>query len=164
VDEHFLEFWGHVLLTAAKGQRQLDELARWMSQGMSGVGDLTAMFRRIYGLGSDSSVNGENWRAACDSFGKAYRAYLDALEVVPKTEYLALKRQLEELQAKAEDQEAALRRLRLELSESRMTQGDVVRGFQELVRVQSEQFQELTESFPRFFFGRRTDREDPGKS
>jgi hypothetical protein len=161
VDEHFLEFWGHLLLSAAKGQRQLDEFSRWMSQGMRGFRDLTAMFRQFYGLGSDSPADGENWTTACSSFEKAYRSYLDILEVVPKTEYMALKKQMEELRKKAEDQEAALRKLRLELSESRMAQGDVVRGFQELIQVQSDQFQELTESFSRFFAGRRTHKDEP---
>lgn len=138
----------------------MEEFSRWMSQGMCGFHDLTAMFRMIYGLSSDSALNSDNWKAACDSFGKAYRAYLEALDVVPKTEYRALEKQLEELQKKAEDQETALRRLRLELSEARMAQGDVVRGFQELVRIQTDQFQELTGSFSRIFSGRRPDQED----
>jgi energy-converting hydrogenase A subunit M len=76
---------------------------------------------------------------------------------------MALKKQLDEFQKKAEDQEGDLRKLRLELSESRMAQGDVVRGFQELIQVQNEQFQELTDSFSRFFAGRRTDKVDQKK-
>lgn len=155
-----MEFWGNALLSAAKGQRQLDELSRWMSQGMSGFRDLTAMFRRFYGLGNDAPADDENWKTACRSFNKAYKAYLDALGVVPKSEYTALKEQMEGLRQKADDQEAALRKLRLELGESRMAQGDVVRGFQELVQVQSEQFQVLTDSFSRLFSGQRTDEDD----
>ncbi len=150
-----MEFWGHFLLSAAKGQRQLDEFSRWMSQGMRGVHELTAMFREIYGLSTDSGLNPENWQAACDSFGKAYRAYLEALDVVPRSEYTALRVRLEESQRNVEELESALRRLRLELSEARMAQGDVARGFQELIRVQTDQFQELTESFSRLFSIRR---------
>lgn len=163
LDKHFLEFWGNFLLSAAKGQRQLDEFSRWMSQGMSGFRDLTAMFRQFYGLGSERPGEDEDWKTARNSFEKAYRAYLDTLGVVPKSDYMTLKKQLEELQKKAEDQEANLRKLRLELSESRMAQGDVVRGFQELIQVQSEQFQELTDSFSRFFADRRTDKVDQKK-
>jgi hypothetical protein len=155
-----LEFWAHLLLSAAKGQRQVDEFSRWMAQGMSGLHDLTTLFREIYGLNSDSALNRENWQAACDSFGKAYRAYLEALDVVPKTEYMALKSQLEESQRKVQEQETALRKLRLELSESRMAQGDVARGIQELVRIQADQFQELTESFSRFFSNCQPDQKD----
>lgn len=164
MDEHFLEFWGNFLLSAAKGQRQLDEVSRWMSQGMRGFSELTDMFRQFYGLGSESAANSENWKTACSSFEKAHKAYLDALGAVPKSEYTALKMQLEALRKKVGDQEAALRKIRLELSESRMAQGDVVRGFQQLVQVQSEQFQELTDSFSRFFPGPRVDQDDREKS
>jgi len=163
LDKHFLEFWGNFLLSAAKGQRQLDEFSRWMSQGMSGFRDLTAMFRQFYDLGSERPGEDTDWKTARNSFEKAYRAYLDTLGVVPKSDYMTLKKQLEELQKKAEDQEATLRKLRLELSESRMARGDVVRGFQELIQVQSEQFQELTDSFSRFFADRRTDKVDQKK-
>jgi hypothetical protein len=161
LDRHFLEFWGNFLLSAAKGHRQLDEFSRWMSQGMSGVRDLTDMFRRLYGLGSESPREDEDWKTARASFEKAYQAYLDMLGFVPRSDYNALSERLEALQKKAGDQETALRKLRLELSESRMVQGDVVRGFQELIQVQSEQFQELTDSVSRFFAGRRTDKDDP---
>ena len=163
MDKQFLEFWGNFLLSAAKGQRQLDEFSRWMSQGMSGLRGLTDMFRQFYGLGNEGPGDDVDWKTARNSFEKAYRAYLDTLGVVPKSDYMALKKQLEALQKKAQDQEAALRKLRFELSESRMAQGDVVRGFQELIQVQSEQFQELTDSVSRFFTGRRTDKVDQKK-
>lgn len=163
MDEKFLEFWGHFLLAAAKGQRQLDEFSRWLSQGMIGFSDLTAMFRQFYGLGSEAAGKEKDWKAARSAFENSYRAYLDTLGVVPKSAYMDLQRQLEALQKKVQDQEAALRKLRLELSESRLAQGDVVRGFQELIQVQSEQFQELTASFRRFFPGRPPNRNDPEK-
>jgi hypothetical protein len=154
LDKHFLEFWGNFLLSAAKGQRQLEEFSRWMSQGMSGFRDLSRLFQQFYDLGSERPEGDQDWQTARASFEKAYRAYLDALGVVPKSDYLALQKELEVLRQHSEEQEAALRKLRLELSESRMAQGDVVRGFQELIQVQSEQFQELTESFNRLFTGR----------
>ena len=154
MDKNFLEFWGNFLLSAAKGQRQLEEFSRWMSQGMSGFRDLSQSFQQVYGLGSERPEGDEDWKTARTAFEKAFKAYLDALGVVPKSDYLALQKQLEELRQQTEGQEAALRKLRLELSESRMAQGDVVAGFQELIQVQSEQFQELTESFNRLFTGR----------
>jgi hypothetical protein len=154
MDTQFLEFWGHFLISAAKGQRQMEDAARWLSQGMSGVEDLTAMFRRFYGLGGEPAGGGETWETARRSFETAFRAYLAALGCVPRSDYDALQRQLEELRQTAGQQEAALRKLRQELGESRMAQGDVVRGFQELIQVQSDQFRELTDSFSRLVSGR----------
>lgn len=127
---------------------------------MSGFQGLTDLFRQFYGLDNEVRGDAADWVTARSSFEKAYRAYLDMLGVVPTSDYMALKKQLDELQKKARDQEAALRKLRLELSESRMAQGDAVRGFQELIQVQSEQFRELTDSVSRFFAGRRTDKDD----
>lgn len=163
LDKHFLEFWGNLLLSIAKGQRQLDDVSRWMSQGMSGFHDLAAMFRQFYGIGSTPPGGDEDWKAARDSFKEAYSAYLDTLGVVPKSDYMALKGRLEELQKKTDDQEAVLRKLRIELGQSSLAQGDVVRGFQELIQVQSEQFQELTESFTRLFGNQRADHVDQKK-
>jgi hypothetical protein len=151
VDKQFLEFWGNLLLSAAKGQRQLDEFSRWMSQGMSGFRDLTAMFQQFYDLEVEKAAGDERWDSARNAFTKAYRAYLDSLGAVPRSEFTALKKQYEELKKTAEDQKATLHRLRMELSESRMAQGDVVRGFQELIQVQSEQFKQVADSFSRFF-------------
>lgn len=152
MDKHFIEFWSHLFLSAAQGQRQMDEFGRWLSQGMRGVGELTAIFQRCYGL-SATGIESE-WKTARGSFEAAFRAYLDALGCVPKSDYVALQTELQELKQKTEEQEAALRRLRQELGESRMAQGDVLRGFQELIQVQSEQFRELTDSFSRLVTGR----------
>lgn len=153
MEKPFLEFWGNFLLSAAKGQRQLDEFGRWMSQGMRGFHDLTAMFRQCYGLGNERPEADWDWKTARSSFETAFRAYLDTLGFVPKSDYMALHVQLQELRQKIEQQESDLRRLRLQLGESRMAQGDVVRGFQELIQVQGEQFREVTESFSRFLAG-----------
>ena len=50
MDSQFLEFWGNYLLAAASGQKQLEDLNRWISQGFSGCDELTAMFNKFYGL------------------------------------------------------------------------------------------------------------------
>jgi len=153
MDKQFLEFWGNLLLSAAKGQRQIDDMSRWMAQGMKGFQDLNAMFFKFYGLESPDTADPGLKKTAEASFQKAYRAYLDAMGVVPKSDYTALKKQFDALQTKVADHESTIRNLRLELSESRLSQSDTMRGFQELIQVQSDQFRELTESFGRYFTG-----------
>ncbi|RPJ72785.1 MAG: hypothetical protein EHM15_08445, partial [Desulfobacteraceae bacterium] len=149
MDRHFLEFWGNLLLSTAAGQRQVEEFARWMEKGMRGVAEMEAMFRRAYGFGSEGREDAETLNKARTTFEQAYRAYLDALGVVPKSDYLKLQEQCAELRRKVQEQEATLRKLQLELSRSQMAQGDAVRGFQNLIDVQCRQFSELTESFSR---------------
>ena len=50
MDKNFLEFWGNFFINAAKGQQQLEDMGQWMSQGFKGFEELTAMFRKCYGL------------------------------------------------------------------------------------------------------------------
>jgi hypothetical protein len=164
MDKHFLEFWGNFMLSAAKGQRQVEEFSRWISQGMTGFEHLNAMLGKFYGLGSRDPHAPESWKAVHTSFEKAYRDYLNVLGLVPKMEYADLEKRLAKLREEIEERDDVIRKLRLELSASRMSQGDVVRGFQGLVQVQSEQFQKLTESFNRFFSGDQIEKKDTTKS
>ena len=154
MDKHFLEFWGNLLLAAAKGQAQLQDLSHWMDQGMSGSQPLNELFRKFYGVDRQTQAADPLFETARRAFEEAFRAYLKALGAVPQSDYAVLEKQREALQKITDEQEALIRKLRLELSESRLAQGDVVRGFQELVQVQSEQFQKLTESVGGFFAGR----------
>ena len=151
MDKQFLEFWGNLLLSAAKGQRQIDEFSRWMSQGMKGFQDFNDMFQKFYGLEDTEAADPDMWTSAQSTFRDAYKAYLDSMGVVPQSDYTDLKQQFEALEKKVSGQEKTIRNLRLELSECKLSEGDTVRGFQELIQVQSDQFQELTDSFSRFF-------------
>ena len=75
MDRHFLEFWGNLLLTAAKSQKQLEEMAKWIQQGFSGFEDLTAMFHKSYGLDrltEGSSDYLKRWKKAEADFRKSY--------------------------------------------------------------------------------------------
>jgi hypothetical protein len=36
MDRHFLEFWGNFLINAAKGQKQMEDMSKWMQQGFEG--------------------------------------------------------------------------------------------------------------------------------
>ncbi|CAB5134460.1 hypothetical protein D3OALGA1CA_3457 [Olavius algarvensis associated proteobacterium Delta 3] len=159
MDRQFLEFWGNFLLSAAKGHRQVDDMSRWMAQGMKGVQDLNDMFRKVYGLEQAPGSDPDMLTSAQSAFQNGYKTYLEAMGVVPKSDYTALKRQFEALQQQAEEHETTIRNLRMELSECKLSQGDTVRGFQELIQVQSDQFRELTDSFGRFFSGSADDEE-----
>lgn len=163
MDKQFLEFWGNFLLSAAKGQRQVDEFSRWMSQGMEGFQDLNDMFRKFYRLDDTEAADPDMWTSAQSTFRDAYKAYLDSMGVVPKSEYTDLKQQFEALKEKVSEQEKTIRNLRLELGESKLSEGDTVRGFQELIQVQSDQFRELSDSFSRFFSSAAEDEKEKKK-
>ncbi len=155
MDRHFLEFWGNFLINAAKGQKQLEDMSKWMQQDFEGFDELTGMFNKFYGLEhmeKDTPVYTETWKEASESFQKSFKDYLRLMGVVPKNEHLTLVKKYEELKEKVAAHEETIIHLRMLLEEKKAeTQGELVQGFQEIIEKQSEQFQETMETFDRFF-------------
>jgi hypothetical protein len=147
MDKNFLEFWGHLLLNAAKGQKQLEEMAKWMQQGFSGFEQLSAMFRKCYGLEAKSGDDASMRLKAEADFQKSFRDYLSLFGVVPREEHLALVKKYEELRQKVAAQEETIKHLRMLLEEKGFDQSKVISGIQELMLEQGDQFRKLMESF-----------------
>ena len=146
MDSQFLEFWGNYLLAAARGQKQLEDLNQWISQGFSGSEELTAMFKKYYGLErprKEDSDSTKVWQKAATDFHKSFNAYLDLMGVVPRDKYLALEQKCTALQNKVADQEETIKLLRSLLTEEGTYQGETVKVFQDLVNKQSDAFETL---------------------
>lgn len=157
MDKNFLEWWGNFLLSVARGQRQMDDMDRWLSQGFKGFPDLTAMMKRAYGVADDARKEPDaaaQWRKANEQFLESYGEFLDGMGVVPKADHLRLVKKYEALKEKAAEQEETIRHLRM-LKEERAPGGEeqeaAVQGFQEILQRQTEQFQELMGSLSRFY-------------
>ena len=148
MDRHFLEFWGNFLINAAKGQKQIEDVAKWMTQGLKGFEDLTAMFRKFYGLdrlseGAPDYV--KTWEKAAKDFQKSFRDYLDLFGVVPRQEHLELVKKHETLKNKVADLEETIKHLRMLMGNKGADLGEIVKGYQDLVKKQTDQFQRLME-------------------
>ena len=146
MDRQFLEFWGNYLLAAAKGQKQLEDLNQWISQGFSGFQELTAMFSKFYGLDrspEEDTDSSKAWQNAAADFRKSLNAYLDLMGVVPSDKYRQLERKYATLQEKVNEQEETIKVLRKLLAEEGTYQGETVKVFQDLVNKQSEAFETL---------------------
>jgi hypothetical protein len=155
MDRHFLEFWGNFLINVAKGQKQMEDMSKWMQQGFEGFDELTGMFKKFYGLEhmeKDTPTYMETWKQASENFQKSFKDYLRLMGVVPKDEHLALVKKYEELKEKVAAQEETIKHLRMLLEEKKVeTQGELVQGFQEIIEKQNEQFQETMETLSKFF-------------
>ena len=146
MDRQFLEFWGNYLLAAAKGQKQLEDLNRWISQGFSGFEELTAMFNKFYGLEHPPQKNSDSakaWENAAAGFRNSFNAYLDLMGVVPRDKYQALEQKCAALQKKVADQDETIKILRSLLTEEGTYQGETVKVLQNLVNKQSVAFETL---------------------
>jgi hypothetical protein len=150
MDKRFLEFLGHSLIHAAKGQQQMENLTQWITQGLRGFEDLTTMFRESYGLNrwtENSPDYLKAWQQATDEFKKSYEDYLRLFGVVPKQAYIELERKYQDLKEKTAAQEETIKQLRILLQEKGVDGGEVVKAFHGLMKKQTEQFQDLMKSF-----------------
>jgi uncharacterized coiled-coil protein SlyX len=149
MDSQFLEFWGNYLLAAARGQKQLEDLNQWISQGFSGFEELTTMFQKYYGLErprQEDSDSTKVWQKAAADFHKSFNAYLDLMGVVPKDRYRALEQKYTALQEKTAEQEDTIKVLRKLLAEEGTYQGETVKVFQDLTNKQADAFETLMKS------------------
>lgn len=155
MDSRFLEFWGNFLLSSAKGQKQMEDLARWMGQGFKAAGfeDLTAMFTNAYGL-SDLDASGSPdmhlWETAARQFRRSFEEYMVLMGMVPNAEHQQLREKYEALKEKCALQKETISHLRELLGVGKAGQDEVVKEFQAVLEKQSTQFQDLISSSTRF--------------
>ena len=149
MDSQFLEFWGNYMLAAAKGQKQLEDLNQWIRQGFSGFEDLTAMWKKVYGI-EDASNNDTDstkaWQSASDEFQNAFDSYLNLMGLIPKDKYRELERKYIELQDKVAGLEETIKVLRNLLAEKGTYQGETAKVFQDLINRQAEAFETLMQN------------------
>jgi hypothetical protein len=154
MDRQFLEFLGSFFLNAAKGQKQLEDMTRWIGGGFSGFEELTRMFRKFYGMNGlplASPDYTEAWEKASENFKKSYHEWLNLMNVIPKSEYQILQKKCEALKDKIAAQDETIRHLRDLLSDKGLPYADAVEGFTRMMEKQGHQFQELMNSMGRAF-------------
>jgi hypothetical protein len=146
MNRHFLEFWGKALLNAAKSQKRLEDLAKWMPRGFLRFQDYTQLFKNSYGLNEVGEENPDYlalWKKAEADFRESFKNYLNLLGGVPREEYTALARKYEELQAKVTEQAEIINHLRMLADEKGMGLEATTMEFQRLIKKQGEQFQQF---------------------
>ncbi len=147
MDHQFFKFWGEFLLQAADGQRQLEELTRWIDSGFSPAGELAALFRKCYGLPPLSPPDRTNaWQKATADFHKAFKAYAPLWGWVPLERYDQLKREKERLEAQIADQTRLIQQLEAILADKDLGHMSLITRFQNLVTDQSQAFDDLMQA------------------
>lgn len=146
MNRQFLEFWGNFLINVAKGEKQMEDMAQWINQGFKGFEDLAAMFRNFYGLDRSASDYGKTWENAAKDFQKSFQDYLKLFGVVPMQEHLELIKKYEALKEKAAAQEETILHFKTLLDQKGPDLGNMAERFQELLKRQTDQFQNLMKS------------------
>jgi uncharacterized coiled-coil protein SlyX len=154
MDRQFLEFLGSFFINAAKGQKQLEDMTRWIGGGFSGFDELTRMFCKFYGINGLPSASpdyAEAWEKASENFKKSYHEWLNLMNVIPKSEYQILQKKCEALEEKIAAQDETIRHLRNLLSDKGLPYADAVEGFTRMMEKQGHQFQQLMDSLGKAF-------------
>jgi uncharacterized coiled-coil protein SlyX len=154
MDRHFLEFLGNFLTSAAKGQKQIEDMNQWVRQSFSGFEYLTSMFQKFYGLdasGKDTPENKPAWQIAEENFRSSFKDYLKLMDVIPKDEHLKLAQKYEDLKKKVAEQEKTINYLETLLGQKVSDLGETVNGFQEMMESQTEAFMELMDRFGQLY-------------
>jgi hypothetical protein len=158
MDTGFFEFWSQAFMNMAKGQRQVDEFNRWMQQGFSGSESLSELFRQIYGLDrveKSSDEYGELYEKASQTFRQSFREYLRLFDVVPRQEHDELIGECEALKKKVSAQEITIAHLRKILGEKGMDSVEAVQDLQDVLKKQTDQFQEMMQTMGQVFKPKR---------
>jgi len=161
MDRKFLEFWGNFLLSAARGQEQVENLNRLASEGFKTFEQQLALFQKFYGLDQKpdpATPYAEMWTKAAADFMKSYQEFVGLMGMVPREDYEALSRENEALKKRVGELEESLRRGRKKPGGTDVDPAEVVKGFEGLMKKQAEQFQALMASY-----GKLYEAEKPGR-
>jgi len=146
MDRHFLEFWGNYLLSVARGQKQLEDMARWIHQGFKGTDEMTTMFKNYYGLEDYDRSNPEStsaWEKATVDFRKSFGDTFRSMGWISNEEYQTLKEENRALKNKLSAQDQTIKRLKSLLSQPVIDQNQTLNVLQDLIQKQGEEFQRL---------------------
>ncbi|MCP4020229.1 MAG: hypothetical protein GY729_00165 [Desulfobacteraceae bacterium] len=154
MDKNFLEFWGNTMLTAAKGQKQMEEMTNWMEKGFSGMKEMNDMFLKFYGIQTKESEKQNKFndfeamqKEAFSNFSHSFEAYLQLFDAIPRKKHVELVKKYEALKKQVQDQEETITHLRMMMEDRGERKTDVVEKLNEIVGLQSDQFKKLMNEF-----------------
>ncbi len=151
MDNNFLELWGNMFLTAARGQKQMDDVTKWMKRGFCTIPDMGDMISSLTGINAIISSSTEYLRVvntASENFLKSFKEYLSMMDLVPKKDYDSLLEEFEDLKKQSDEKNA--RKVDKLLNDELSLQTQGLKSFEELMRNQTRQFQELMTNFTKF--------------
>jgi hypothetical protein len=149
MNSQFYEFWGNFLTNVGQGQKQIEEMSEWMKRGFAGMDDITALFRRCYGLdGSDagSDEDPQAWQQAVNDFQSGLTEFAAHWGWVPQDDHQKVLEKCAALEKQVEEQQAAIRQLRDLLAQKGLGHTELLQHMQGALKDQSDQFQALMKS------------------
>ena len=149
MNRQFYEFWGKYFTSVAQGQKQLEDMSAWMKHGFTGTDDITALFRRCYGLNAPESggaLDVQTWQKAIADFQQTFRQLAEQWGWVTQTEHQKILDKCAALEKKVEQQQTTITQLRNLLNQEGRGHAELFELFKGTFEEQSNQFHALMES------------------
>ena len=149
MNRQFYEFWGNYFTSVAHGQKQLEDMSAWMKHGFTGTDDITALFRRCYGLNAPEpggALDVQTWQKAIADFQQTFTQLAEQWGWVSQTEHQKILDKCAALEKKVEQQQAAISQLRNLLNQEGRGHAELFELFKGTFEEQSNQFNALMES------------------
>ena len=93
MNRYFDEFWKNQFINVDKGQKQMEDMTRWIMGGLTSYEELSEKFGKLCSMDFWSKETQEyvkTWEMTTEDFQKFFKYYLDLMGLVPKDEYLKL--------------------------------------------------------------------------
>ncbi|GAB6194113.1 hypothetical protein [Desulfocastanea catecholica] len=149
MNRQFYEFWGKYFTSVAQGQKQLEDMSAWMKHGFAGTDDLTALFRRCYGLNTaepGGALDEQTWQKAIDDFQQTFMQLAEQWGLVSKTEHQKILDKCAALEKKVAQQQTTITQLRNLLNQEGRGHAELFELFKGTLEEQSNKFTALMES------------------
>lgn len=146
MNRQFYEFWGNYFTNVAHGQKQLEDMSAWMKHGFTGTDDITALFRRCYGLNAPESggaLEVQTWQKAIADFQQTFTQFAKQCGWVTQDEHQKIVDKCAALEKEVEQQQATISQLRTLLNQEGRGHAELFELFKGSFEEQSNQFNAL---------------------
>ena len=156
MDANFLEFFGQMLIQAAKGQRQMDQFSNLMQQGLNATNrsEFSDTFQRLYGL-TDISKESDQYTGLFQKtqadFIAAYGEFMGLMGLVPEKKYKQLEEEYQALEKKCLAQEKKIAQLEAKLGKSNNPGDDLTDQLSDLIKQQKSEFNNTIKALSSLF-------------
>lgn len=139
----FYEFWGKFLLQFAHGQKQSEDIQKWMQQGLKNLEEFADLFQRLYGqkdpLTGENTDSPQRQQVAID-FHQMFAELAGPWGWVTRTEHQKALDRCAELEKTVIEQQAKINQLRDLLTKEGLGHSELFTHFQDSLQEQTRQF------------------------
>ena len=151
---NLLEFWGQTFLNAARSQQQLDNMNKLLGENISNDNLMVNSIFKAFGVPKPEKVTPDDLikltKKSTDAYKEFFKTALNLFEVVSKEDHLKVVQENEALKEKI----AALEKIigdAKKRGDDELDQQEVVNNMAQIMKNQTEQFQELMKSVNQYY-------------